>query len=221
MMRSAGGIMKGQYIVFEGMDGCGKDTQLDRFALLLEEKYQIPNIKILEPGETELGQTLRQILKNPPFADTLSDEERVMLFCVDRSLTRRQVIEPALAEGKWVLSARSRISTDAYQGFAGGIDLDIIKILCDFVMQSLVPDRIYFFDVSVDVALSRISGRQGDTEDYFDSQKKSFHEKVYEGYQWAYRNYQPQTVRIDASKDIEDVFDELVESFEQEFMLAV
>lgn len=213
--------MRGKYLVFEGMDGCGKDTQLEMFSQILTDKFQIEHIKILEPGETEIGQIIRPILKNPPYAETLDDVERLLGFCWDRALTRRKVITPSLEKGIWVLSARSRVSSDAFQGFAGKIHLDIIKIICDFAMQGVQPDKIFIFDVPVEIALERIGGRQGDMEDFFDSQKRSFHEEVYKGYQWAYENYKPLTVRIDASKSIDEVFAQLMEYMEDEILCLV
>jgi dTMP kinase len=131
--------MAGKLIVFEGGEGCGKSTQLKALEQYLE---QLPHwqklsqlglvagvITTREPGGTPLGGTLRQLLLNQSADFTMAKSTELLLYAADRAQHVEQIIQPALAAGKWVLCDRFVDSTVAYQGYGRGLDIALIEQL--------------------------------------------------------------------------------------------
>ena len=174
---------RGKYIVIEGNDGTGKSSQVEK----LQEKLTslgIESIQIHEPDGVPISAKLREIIKD----GTLERDGKtnIMLFTAARHENWRQQMEPALASGKWVLSARSWISTVAYQGYGEGNDVEFIKR----VTQEFVGDEYLRPDVEIVLSLtdeavrkSRISNRgELDKPDTFESRADDFQTKVNDGY---------------------------------------
>lgn len=151
---------KGLLIVFEGTDGTGKSTQLQLLASNLE-KRNYPVITTREPTTGEYGQKIRHLYVN---RDQVSREEELELFIADRKDHVRNLLIPALNEGKIILCDRYFLSTAAYQG-AMGIDPEKILTLNDFAPD---PDLALLFQVPIETGLNRITASRGDTPNDFE-----------------------------------------------------
>jgi dTMP kinase len=157
-----GNVKRGILIVFEGLDGCGKSTQLIRAAEMLRaEGYDI--VVTREPTDGPWGRRIRSMAKN---AEPVAPETELEWFVEDRREHMRGVVEPALAAGKIVLSDRSYISTVAYQGARG---LDPAKILAESEAQFARPDRVLIFELSPEIGLGRVATRGGVEEPAFEN----------------------------------------------------
>jgi len=139
--------MPGIFITFEGIDGCGKTTQ----ARLLVQWLRGHGCHVLptrEPGGTEPGDRLRELLLSPQ--QSITPEAELFLYLADRALHVAQVIRPALAEGRVVVCERHADSTLAYQGAGRGLDMDLLRRLNDIATGGLLPDLTLVLDVSPD-----------------------------------------------------------------------
>ncbi len=162
-------MKRGILIVFEGLDGCGKSTQLARAAEVLRAAGQ-EVVVTREPTDGPWGRRIRAMAKK---AEPVAPETELEWFFEDRREHMRDMVEPAMAAGKVVLSDRSYISTVAYQGARG---LDPAKILAESEAQFVRPDRVLIFEVSPTVGLARVAARGGEQEPAFENLE--FQEKV-------------------------------------------
>lgn len=192
------------FITFEGIEGCGKTTQIRRLAKRLIS-HQVPVVLTLEPGGTKTGEKIRGILLDSKNRN-LSPLSELMLYAADRAQHVAQVIKPALDQGKWVLCDRFTDATVAYQGTARGLDMRLIRTLNARITQGLKPDVTFLLDCPVELGLARAIHRNetGKTkgEDRFEREKKTFHRMVREGYLRLSRK-EPQrivVIRTDVSK---------------------
>lgn len=143
------------FITFEGIDACGKSTQIERIEHILKEK-EIDYIVTRQPGGTQIGQPIRNILLNPDHINMIPEAE-VLLYMADRIQHLQEVIKPALKEGKVVLCDRYHDATLAYQGGGRKLDLKWLKpIEKKFV---LTPDLTFWFDISVEESQERLKTR--------------------------------------------------------------
>ncbi len=204
-----------RFITFEGIEGCGKSTQVKLAGDYLSE-HRIPFITTEEPGGTPIGRRVREmLLNNAPYDSAeMHAETELLLFFAARAQHVREVIRPSLKEGKVVLCDRFSDATIAYQGFGRGLDIDLIRLINDFSSGGLKPDFTLLFDLPVEMglkrAMERISSNKGmPAEDRFEREALEFHSRVREGYLSLARN-EPDRFRIvDASKDIESVHHEV------------
>jgi dTMP kinase len=156
----------GRFVVLEGIDGCGKTTQLHRLmdwlpgSGLLAPGGQV--VLTREPGGTPLGQALRQLLLHPPQGAAPLTTAELLLYAADRAQHVEQVIQPALAAGHWVLSDRFSGSTAAYQGYGRGLDHALIEQLETIATAGLQPDLTLWLDLPVADSLLRRGGRPPD-----------------------------------------------------------
>ena len=158
-----GGVVKrGTLIVFEGLDGCGKSTQLRRAAKsLAAQDHDI--VVTREPTDGPWGRRIREMARS---GEAVAPETELEWFFEDRREHMREVVEPALAAGRIVLSDRSYISTVAYQGARG---LDPAKILADSQAEFAPPDLVLLFEISAKEGLARVHARGGETEPVFEN----------------------------------------------------
>jgi dTMP kinase len=167
---------RGKFITLEGIDGAGKSSHVSTVVGVLARR----GIRVLvtrEPGGTELGERLRQILLN----DRMHLETETLLVFAARSEHLHGAIRPALEQGVWVVSDRFTDATFAYQGGGRGLDVARIRLLEDWVQQGLQPDLTLYFDVPVDVGLAR---RKQATLllDRFEQEDRDFFQRVRDGY---------------------------------------
>lgn len=204
------------FITFEGIEGCGKTTQIRRLARRLKG-YGIPLVSTLEPGGTEIGARIRRILLDSRSRD-LTPLAELILYMADRAQHVEEVIRPALEAGKWVLCDRFFDATMAYQGVARGQDEALIRFLNDRVTQGIAPDRTFLLDCPVEMGLQRAIKRnkQGSQQgqDRFEKEAKAFHRKVRAAYLALAEAYHDRFVVIDASRGVpeteKDIFDHIV-----------
>jgi len=162
----AGGPARGRFLVLEGIDGCGKTTQLDALASWLPGSGLLPAgarlIRTREPGATPLGQALRQLLLHAAEAEAPCPTAELLLYAADRAQHVQTVILPALAAGDWVLSDRFTGSTAAYQGHGRGLDAALIAQLETIATGGLQPDLTLWLDLPLEQSLARRSQRPAD-----------------------------------------------------------
>ena len=157
---------RGRFVVLEGIDGCGKSTQLQALAAWLPGSGLLaPGAEVRltrEPGGTALGQALRELLLHPPGGAAPETTAELLLYAADRAQHVQQVIEPALAAGHWVLSDRFSGSTAAYQGFGRGLPLPLIDQLEQIATGGLKPDLTLWLDLPLAEACRRRGHRPAD-----------------------------------------------------------
>jgi len=208
-------MTRGKFITFEGIDGCGKTTQLRMLERYLTSRG-IPFISTREPGGTELGNTIRAALLNVAHRGVEPLAE-LLLYAADRAQHVREVILPALEAGRCVLSDRFYDATTAYQGYGRGFDLKLIAELNELATYGLKPDLTLVFDLEVMTGLKRVQRRSdfaagpGDEEqpDRLDREPLEFHERVRRGYLEIARR-EPARIRIIPAANSIDVTRSLV-----------
>lgn len=160
----------GRFVVLEGIDGCGKSTQLEHLAAWLPSSGLLaPGARVVctrEPGGTALGAALRQLLLHPPEQAAPCSTAELLLYAADRAQHVERCVRPALAAGHWVLSDRYTGSTLAYQGYGRGLDRAALEQLEALATAAggppLRPHLTLWFDLPLAAALARRGGRPAD-----------------------------------------------------------
>lgn len=200
--------MKGLFITFEGIDGCGKSTQLNLLADYLKSKgFEV--VITREPGAIGLGEKLREILLN--YDGEVSSNCEAFLFLADRAQHIDTLVKPALDSGKIVLCDRHTDSTVAYQGYGRGVDLGQIKMLNNIATSGLKPDLTFIFDLDVKTAFERV----GKSQDRMESAGLEFFEKTRNGY-LEIGKQEPERVKVlNGADSIENIFEGVKATFER------
>lgn len=162
----------GRYIAFEGAEGCGKSTISRLLAL------EFDAVLTREHGGTRIGKQVRAIVANPDHTE-LDDRAEALLIAGDRAQHLAEIVVPALASGRHVVSDRSVHSTIAYQGYGRGLALDDVRRINDWAIRGRWPDLVIFLDVSPDVQAQRLAYR---ALDRFEQAAADFHERVVNGF---------------------------------------
>lgn len=168
-------MKKGLFITFEGIDGCGKTTQIE----LLKEKLEKKGYNVLltrEPGAKGLGEKFREILLN--YDGEVSSNCESFLFLADRAQHIDTIIKPAINNGTIVLCDRHTDSTVAYQGYGRELDLEQIYQLNKIATNGIVPDITFILDIDIETSLQRI----GKGRDRMENSGRDFFERVRNGY---------------------------------------
>lgn len=165
---------RGHFIAFEGGEGSGKSTQA---ALLAAE---LDALLTVEPGGTALGARIRSLVLDPGVGP-LAERAEALLMAADRAQHVAEVVEPALAAGRHVVTDRYEGSSLAYQGYGRGLNLDELRWLSRWASRGLVPDLVILLDVPAEVAAVRLAARAGET-DRFEGESRAFHERVLAGF---------------------------------------
>jgi dTMP kinase len=192
---------RGRFLVLEGIDGCGKTTQVDRLVVARDAYASF------EPGGTELGQSLRSLLLRtgePPVSMA-----EAMMMAADRAQHVATVIEPILATGVDVISDRHSASTIAYQGYGRGIDLGALETLNLLATQGLVADLTVLLDLPVELAAER---RRGNDPDRLESLADGFFERVRAGYLELAAAQPHRWVVVDATRTPDEVATAIAEA---------
>lgn len=173
--------MTGLFLSFEGGEAAGKSVQAARLAESLGGRGR-EVVLTREPGGTPFAERIRDVLLHAREID-LAPEAQALLFSAARAQHTRDVIRPALAQGKIVIADRYFDSTLAYQGYGLGADLEGLRAMTRFAVGALVPQRTFLIDVPVAVTLSRLGARSGAARwDRFHGDDRAFYERVREGY---------------------------------------
>lgn len=171
-------------MVLEGIDGCGKTTQIQALSAWLPASGLMPPPAELlvtrEPGGTAFGEALRALLLHPPADQEPGERAELLLYAADRAQHVAERIAPALAAGQWVLSDRYSGSTTAYQGHGRGLPLPAIRALEEFATGGLQPDLTLWLDLPLAEAIRRRRHRQGDR---IETAGEAFLERVHHGFQ--------------------------------------
>jgi dTMP kinase len=194
-------MAKGLFISFEGGEGCGKSTQIQRLAARLQDEGKSV-LLTREPGGTEIGEQLRQLLQHSKAGDSMCAETELLLFTASRAQLVRERIVPALAAGTIVLADRFLDSTTVYQGVARRLDSAQVQAVNRFAVGDCFPDVTFIFDLDPAIARTRLAVRAG-VPDRMESQPASFHEAVRAGYLALLGQKDPRFQRIDARLDPE------------------
>lgn len=199
--------MKGLFITFEGTEGSGKSTQIQRLA----DKFRATGrtVRLLrEPGGTPIGEEIRHTLKHSEANHAMTAEAELLLMNASRAQLVRELIRPALAAGEVILCDRFYDSTTAYQGHGRGLDLAQVKSIIDFAVGETRPHLTLLLMVPVEVSEARRAARQSGQpaqRDRMEEADRSFFQRVEAGYR-AVAAAEPQRVRwIDATQSIDAV----------------
>lgn len=196
---------RGRYIALEGGDGSGKSTVVAALAARLRARG-VEVVTVREPGGTPLGEAIRGLLLD---SERLDPWAEVFLFAAQRAELAREVVSPALAAGKWVISDRSYYSSIAYQGRARGLGEEAVREINELGLDGVVPDRVFILDLEPASAL----GRQ-ERPDRIGGQGVEFQEQVRLAYH-GLANADPERVALlDATRPVDDLVDEIVEALE-------
>ena len=195
-------------ITFEGIEGSGKSTQVK----LLEEYLQGQNIPLLmtqEPSGTSIGRKIGDILFNRSH-QAMCAETELFLFFAARAQHVREVIIPAMQDGKFVLCDRFSDATFAYQGAGRGLDADFVRKLNDYAAMQLKPALTLLFDLPVEIGLQRAGRRDAQRQDpsavdRFEREKIDFHNRVRQGYLDLYAAEPGRFRVIDAARTVEAI----------------
>jgi len=204
-------MMKGIFITFEGIDGCGKSTQCELLKNYLEGIGK-EFIFVREPGGTVIGERIREILLDKKNTQMTARTE-LLLFEAARAQITDEVIKPALDEGKIVLCDRFFDSSSAYQGMARGMGMDFVAGLNMAATGGLQPDITFFFDISAEEALER-RGKRGEASDRIELAGLKFQEDVRKGYLELAANSEGRIVTIDAKLGIDEIFEQIKDTLE-------
>lgn len=194
--------MVGQFITLEGTEGAGKSTNLAFIQSWLTEQG-IEHIVTREPGGTEIGEAIREVLLNKDFS-AMQDETELLLMFAARAQHLQEKILPAIEAGKWVISDRFTDATYAYQGAARGMDFERIAVIESWVQQGFQPSTTFVFDLSVEIGMARVRSRGGEI-DRFEQEKHDFFEKVRSAYLKRAQMSPSRYEVLDASQSLESV----------------
>ena len=208
--------MKGKFIVIEGIDGCGKTTQIDELSKWLPTSGLIGKdsklITTREPGGSLLGQKLRELILDNNKKNKPSSLAELLLYSADRAEHVSKIISPALKNNDWVISDRFSGSTLAYQGYGRNINLEIIKNIESIVCQGVSPDLTFFLEISPEESIFR---RKNEIPDRIESEGIRFLEKVNEGFKLIAK--QKNWKVISASQNIKTISNQIKETLLNNF----
>ena len=193
---------RGLFITVEGIDGCGKSTQARLIAAALEAAGH-DVLRLREPGGVKISEQIRASLLDPANAE-MGDGCELLLYEAARAQLVHQVIRPALAAGKTVVCDRFYDSTTAYQAFADGLDRNIVSQANELAVDGCRPDLTLVFDLPVEDALRRRSGREA--EDRLELKGLEFQERVAAGFRAVAADEPDRVKLIDAGGSIAEVF---------------
>ncbi|MGQ0552078.1 MAG: dTMP kinase [Planctomycetota bacterium] len=192
----------GLLIAFEGLDGCGKSTQLERCARWLAGRLATPPLRVREPGGTPLGEAVRALLLAE---GAITPQAEMLLYMACRAELYERVVLPALARGETVLLDRSHYSTAAYQGAGLGLDLPGILELARLATGGRPPDRVLLFELPAAAAAGRLAGRAEPRRDRIEARDAEYFERVAAGYRALARAEPERFVVLDAQRSPEAI----------------
>ena len=213
--------LAGRFIVFDGPDGSGKSTQLERFAEYCRSNG-VPLLEVREPGGTPIGEQIRAVLLNPDAEMSLRCE--MMLYMASRAQLMQEKITPALERGEMVLADRFISSTLAYQGSGGGLSRDEILQVGRVAIGERWPDLTVIFDVDEQTAARRLHGAAKGASsratlfaDRVERRDSAFHRRVRQGFLDQAKLDPQRYLVVDASGEPQGVFTALLRALEARF----
>lgn len=195
------------FITFEGPEGAGKTTVIQKIVERIEEE----NIEVLptrEPGGIEIAEKIRAVILNPEHT-AMDERTEALLYAAARSQHYFEKVRPALDAGKLVICDRFIDSSLAYQGFARGIGVEEVLAINEFAIGKKLPDVTILFDLAPEVGLARIHAHGGREINRLDVESLAFHEKVREGYMLLVERYPERIKVVNADQDVEQVVEDV------------
>ncbi|MCX6153607.1 MAG: dTMP kinase [Candidatus Kapabacteria bacterium] len=199
------------FISFEGIDGCGKTTQIEQLSNYFE-KRGAELIKLREPGGTATSEQIRSILLN--HKNDIDSVTELFLFEAARSCLVQQIIKPALDEGKIVLSDRFFDSTIAYQGYGRGLNMEMINKLNEFATQNIKPDITFYLKISLDLSNQRTKYKNPDR---MELSGQIFFERVIKGFDEIALKEPNRVITIDSSGQVQKTFSLIEKAINERF----
>ncbi len=190
------------FITFEGSEGCGKSTQVQRLAGHLD-RLGISCLLTREPGGTPIGETIRELLQFAPHNSSMTPETELLLFEASRSQLVRETIKPAIERGACVIADRFFDSTTVYQGAARNLDSEMVERLNAFAVADCVPDITFVLDVDAAIAESRMQKPR--RPDRMEQEPADFYARVRRGYRDLAEREPNRVVLIDGSADPDEI----------------
>ena len=206
----------GIFISFEGTEGCGKTTQINRLA----DRLQEVGLKVLltrEPGGTRLGEEIRHLLKHSVVAENICPKSELLLFAASRAQLVREIIIPSLKEGQVVLCDRFLDSTTVYQGTARNLSACSVNSINQFAIDNLMPDLTFVIDIPTELGMKRIKKRTSGLLDRLEQESIEFHQRVRKGYLLLVKSDPRRFFSIDGSRDPSVVEKEIYEKVRNHF----
>jgi len=202
--------LRGKFIVLDGPDGCGKTTQTELLTEWLQNQG-VPISSFRDPGDTSIGEKIRQILLAPEHI-AMSTRTELLLYMAARAQLWQEKMVPVLRDKKCVILDRWVSSTCAYQGYAGGFGMqNVIKLATDSLARPW-PDLNIIIDVDLKTGLRRLSGKP----DRMEAKPKEYHQKVREGFLELARQRENFVV-VDGSCNVETIHKKIIEEVEKVF----
>lgn len=202
------------FISFEGIDKCGKSTQVDLFTKYLETNG-IDYIKVREPGGTELGEKIRHILLYQEHQE-MCDRSELLLFLASRAQLVESVIKKALNEGKVVVADRFAHSSIAYQGCGRGLGAETVEMLNNFATDMIYPEIVFLIDIPAEVVLERLKNSGESGKDRIEKEEIEFWGKVRSCYLRMAEEHE-EFILIDGTKGIEEMQEKIRKEFEKRY----
>ncbi|HEY1793663.1 MAG TPA: dTMP kinase [Opitutaceae bacterium] len=190
----------GKLISFEGSEGSGKTSQIARLAEHLQ-KLGRDVVTVREPGGTEIGEQIRNIIVHNSKGDEMCPETELLLFAAARAQLVRETIAPALVKGQMVICDRYLDSSTVYQGIGRNLGADPVSHINRFAVGSVMPDLTIVIDVPTKVGLERIHQRASDLPDRMERENIDFYDKIREGYLVLAKGMPERFVVVDGSHD--------------------
>jgi dTMP kinase len=195
------------FITFEGIDFCGKSTQVQLLRdYLIEQKKEV--LLIREPGGTGISEKIREILLDKKNNEMVMETE-IFLFSASRAQLVREVIRPHLQKGYYVISDRFHDSSTAYQGYGRGLSVDAIQNIHNLAIGKTIPDITFFIDIPNDIAMVRKKNIAHSDLDRIEVSDNSFYERVRDGYLKLAENEKRFRV-IDGTQNIKEINEQII-----------
>lgn len=199
-------MANGIFITIEGPDGSGKTTIIN----MLAENLQKEGFEVMatrEPGGIEIAEQIRQVILDRDNT-AMDPRTEALLYAAARRQHLAEKVKPALEKGKIILCDRFVDSSLAYQGYARGLGIDEVYSINEFAIEDMMPQLTLYFDLAPELGLERINKNKGREVNRLDLENLEFHQKVREGYMTLADRFADRIVKIDASRDLESVYDD-------------
>lgn len=197
------------FISFEGIDSCGKSTQVELFIKYLRENG-IEYIKVREPGGTQLGEKIRELL----ISEEMCSRSELLLFLASRAQLVENIIKTALHDGKIVVADRFSHSSLAYQGCGRGLGVSIVQMLNDFATDKVYPDIVFYIDIEIETAIKRMENSRKGSKDRIEKETAEFWKRVRDCYLQQAKE-DKSIVVINGERTIEEIHEDIVRHFHQ------
>ena len=204
-------MSKGYFITFEGVDGCGKGTQIEKLKVLFAEK-QIDSLFTREPGGDKVAEKIRTLVHDPE--NSITDTSEMFLYAAARAQVTQNVILPALGEGKVVVADRFIDSSITFQGYGRGLGAEMVMSVNKIATSGLMPDLTILLDLDGTIGLSRNRNIEGKL-DRMEMEGVWLQDRVRSGYLELAKLEPERFLVIDATKTREEIFDIIVDELDR------